>query len=105
MLEVWDLWFPDAGATGIAFARSRVDDQRPKTGCWSMPPTHPRGRRARPGRQADRPRPGAGTRPIRADELPGPPERQHPAGDGWPTLEDLGRLVILPGGEAGILQA
>jgi hypothetical protein len=27
MLEVWDLWFPDAGATGIAFARSRVDDQ------------------------------------------------------------------------------
>ena len=27
MLEVWDLWFPDAGATGICFARSRVDDQ------------------------------------------------------------------------------
>jgi hypothetical protein len=27
MLESWDLWFPDAGATGIAFARSRVDDQ------------------------------------------------------------------------------
>ena len=27
MLEVWDLWFPDAGATGLSFARSRVDDQ------------------------------------------------------------------------------
>ena len=27
MLESWDLWFPDAGATGISFARSRVDDQ------------------------------------------------------------------------------
>lgn len=25
--------------------------------------------------------------------------------DGWPTDADLGRLVILPGGEAGILQA
>ena len=27
MLESWDLWFPDAGATGVSFARSRVDDQ------------------------------------------------------------------------------
>jgi len=27
MLESWDRWFPDAGATGIAFARSRVEDQ------------------------------------------------------------------------------
>jgi hypothetical protein len=25
--------------------------------------------------------------------------------DGWPTPDDLGRLVILPGGEAGILKA
>jgi hypothetical protein len=25
--------------------------------------------------------------------------------DGWPTQDDLGRLVILPGGEAGILKA
>jgi hypothetical protein len=25
--------------------------------------------------------------------------------DGWPTDEDLGRLVIVPGGEAGILRA
>ena len=25
--------------------------------------------------------------------------------DGWPGQEDLGRLVILPGGEAGILKA
>jgi hypothetical protein len=24
--------------------------------------------------------------------------------DGWPTLDDLGRLMILPGGEAGILK-
>jgi hypothetical protein len=25
--------------------------------------------------------------------------------DGWPSQQDLGRLVILPGGEAGILTA
>jgi hypothetical protein len=24
MSEIWDLWFPDAGATGVSFARSRV---------------------------------------------------------------------------------
>ena len=27
MLEVWDLWLPDVGATGVSFARSQVDDQ------------------------------------------------------------------------------
>ena len=27
MLESWDLWFPDAGATGIAFSRSRLEGQ------------------------------------------------------------------------------
>ena len=25
--------------------------------------------------------------------------------DGWPTPADIGRVVILPGGEAGILKA
>jgi hypothetical protein len=24
MNELWDLWFPNAGATGLSFARSRV---------------------------------------------------------------------------------
>ena len=24
MIEVWDLWFPNAGATGLSFARCRV---------------------------------------------------------------------------------
>jgi hypothetical protein len=27
MLEIWDLWMPSVGATGLSFARSRVDDQ------------------------------------------------------------------------------
>ena len=25
MLEIWDLWMPSAGATGLSFARSRVE--------------------------------------------------------------------------------
>jgi hypothetical protein len=24
MVEIWDLWFPNAGATGLSFARCRV---------------------------------------------------------------------------------
>jgi hypothetical protein len=24
MVEIWDLWFPNAGATGLPFARCRV---------------------------------------------------------------------------------
>src|ERR671918_2488173 len=24
-METWDLWFPDSGATGLAFARGRLD--------------------------------------------------------------------------------
>jgi hypothetical protein len=24
-LQIWDLWYPQAGATGIAFARGRLD--------------------------------------------------------------------------------
>ena len=26
MLEIWDLWIPSVGATGLSYARSRVDD-------------------------------------------------------------------------------
>lgn len=25
MIEIWDLWYSKAGATGLSFARSRID--------------------------------------------------------------------------------
>jgi hypothetical protein len=27
-LQIWDLWFPQAGATGVSFARGRLDATR-----------------------------------------------------------------------------
>jgi hypothetical protein len=105
MLEVWDLWFPDAGAAGISFARSRVDDQA----AGNRLLVH-----AAPSQLAVTVRAEDGTMLAEGRDLergqPGPMSFLVRQGDtirledGWPTLEDLGRLVILPGGEAGILK-
>ena len=106
MLEVWDLWFPDAGATGIAFARSRVDDQAAgnRLLVHAAPPklevaVHDEdGKLLARGQGLERGQPGPTSYLVRQDDT-------ILLEDAWPTLEDLGRLVILPGGEAGILKA
>jgi hypothetical protein len=98
MLEVWDLCFPDAGATGISFARSRVDDQAAgnRLLVHAAPPTlevtvrDQDGTLLAHGQGLERGQPGPMSYLV----------RQHDTillEDGWPTLEDLGRLVILPG--------
>jgi hypothetical protein len=105
-LEQWDLWFPAVGATGLSFARSEVDAEAA-------------GRRvlvhAAPPKLAVTVRDQAGS--VRAEGQglergePGPMSFLVRDGDrirledGWPGQDDLGRLVILPGGEAGILKA
>jgi hypothetical protein len=106
VLEIWDLWMPPAGATGLSFARSRVeaDAAGDRLLVHAAPPelaVTVRGedgtvvaeglhlKRGEPGPMSFLVRQG---RTIRLE-------------DGWPSQEDLGRLVILPGGEAGILMA
>jgi hypothetical protein len=106
MLEVWDLWFPDAGATGISFARSRVDDQA--AGDRLLVHAAPAkldvvvrdqdGRLIAQGSGLERGQSGPMSYLVRRDDT-------IVLEDGWPTPHDLGRLVILPGGEAGILKA
>ena len=106
MIEVWDLWYPDAGATGVSFARSRVD--REAAGDRLL--VH-----AAPPHLEVTVRSGDGDVLATGEKL----ERQEEGPmsylvrrgqrivleDGWPTeADDLGRLVLLPGGEAGILQ-
>jgi len=106
MLEVWDLWFPEAGATGIAFARSRVDGQAAgnRLLVHAAPPTlevavrDQEGKLLAHGRDLERGQPGPMSYLVRQDDT-------ILLEDGWPTQQDLGRLVILPGGEAGILKA
>ena len=106
MLEVWDLWFPDAGATGIAFARSRVDDQAAgnRLLVHAAPPKldvavrDQDGKLIAQGSGLERGQSGPMSYLVRQGEAIS-------LEDGWPSQDDLGRLVILPGGEAGVLKA
>ena len=100
--QIWDLWYPDAAAQGLPFARGRLDatdivlvDAAPETlesrygatmaACWT-------GKGLR--RLAQRPM----ARLTR-------PRRWHRARGSLARGRDLGRPVILPGGEVGILLA
>jgi hypothetical protein len=105
MDEIWDLWFPSAGATGLSFARTVVDASAAgdRLLVHAAPPELDVEVRA----AADGRLPAAGRGLQRQQE--GPMSFLVRDGDritledGWPSAEDLGRLVLLPGGEAGVL--
>jgi hypothetical protein len=99
--ETWDLWYPGAGATGIPFARGRLDRAEvmwvhaaPRkldvtVRAWDGT-VRARGEVSREG----------GYLPMtRLEIVDGEVRRE----DRWPTQDDLGALVILPGGEVGTL--
>ncbi len=103
--ETWDLWYPGAGATGLSFGRSVVagevaGDVVIVHACAQELDVEVRN--ATDGRLL-----AAGYRLART--APGPMTFLHRSGgrielhDRWPTPEDIGRLVLLPGGEAGLL--
>lgn len=104
MDETWDLWYPDAGATGISFCRSRVDADAagdrvlvhaaPRS--ISVTVTGQDGRILAEGNGLERTDEGPMSYLIRAGD-------RITIEDVWPTDDDLGRLVLLPGGEAGKL--
>jgi hypothetical protein len=104
MLETWDLWFPQAGATGLPFARSRVNARDAAGGVLvhAAPPVLTVTVRAEDGTIVAEGR-------DMTHRAEGPIGRLLRDGstirleDHWPDDDDLGRVVILPGGEAGIL--
>jgi hypothetical protein len=106
MVEIWDLWFPNAGATGLSFARCRVgaDAAADRVLVHAAPRQldvtvrDEQGAVLAEGRGLKRQAPGPMSMLTRHD---GTIELE----DHWPDQDDLGRLVILPGGEAGILTA
>jgi len=106
MLEYWDLWFPGVGATGLSFARSKVDAGAAgdRVLVHAAPPKlavtvrDEAGRVVAEGTGLERGQPGPMSFLVRDGH-------RIRLEDGWPTQDDLGRLVILPGGEAGILKA
>jgi hypothetical protein len=106
MLEYWDLWLQPAGATGLSFARSRVDseDAGERVLVHAAPPRldvtvrDERGAVIAEGKGLERGAAGPMSYLVRE----GGKIRLE---DGWPDQDDLGRVVILPGGEAGILRS
>ena len=103
-VQTWELWYPEAGNTGLPFARARLD---PTEVLWvhAAPPTL-----AVTVRQADE-RPVARGEPLRRVGQRYPMTKLVRRGeqvereDRWPTEADLDALVILPGGEVGRLIA
>jgi hypothetical protein len=105
-LETWDLWFPGPGASGLPFARARVNakDASDRILVHAAPQKLQVTVRAQSGEVVAK---GEGLE----RHQPGPMSYLVRHGstitleDGWPTQQDIGRLVLLPGGEAGILKA
>ncbi len=103
-VHTWELWYPSAGATGLPIARARID---PAEVVWAH---------ALPRRVSVTVRQGddqviargealsrsGGYLPMTRLALEGDAVKRE---DRWPTEADLGTVVILPGGEAGILTA
>lgn len=101
-MQTWELWFPDAGATGLAFARGRVD---PAKVMWVHAAPQVLDVVVRDGHETVVAR---GKR-LELDGERLPLTRLSLRGksivreDRWPADDDLGSLVILPGGEVGTL--
>jgi hypothetical protein len=101
-LQIWDLWIADVGATGISFARGRLD-------ATDVMIVH-----AAPEKLNVEVRNSEGTVIARGEDLSrtsnSPMARLRRQGDKivredfWPTETDYGTLVIVAGGEVGTLQ-
>jgi hypothetical protein len=102
-VQTWELWYPEAAATGLPFARARID---PTDVLWvhAAPPSLAVTVRAGDDRVIAR------GEPLKRAGEQYPMTRLSKNGDQvsredrWPTADDLGALVILPGGEAGVLE-
>lgn len=103
-LQTWEIWYPGAAANGLQHARARID---PTDVVW----VH-----AVPRKVAVTVRQGDDRVVARGEALQRagrylPMTRLALDGetigreDRWPTEADLGAIVILPGGEAGVLTA
>ncbi|MBM4408154.1 MAG: hypothetical protein FJ038_06055 [Chloroflexi bacterium] len=101
-VQTWELWYPEAGASGLEFAHGRIDPTRV---LWvhAAPPVLAVTIREGDDRVTARGEPlrhvGAQL-PLTRLELVGESVVRE---DRWPTDSDLGSLVILPGGEVGTL--
>jgi hypothetical protein len=101
VLQIWDLWFPEAAATGLPFARGRLD---PTDVMWVHAAPETLSVVVREGdhivARGDRlTRAGKRFPMTRLTREEAEIHRE----DRWPADADIGSLVILPGGEVGTL--
>lgn len=101
----WEMWYPDAGMTGLLFARAQI-------AATDVVWTH-----AAPERVSVTVREGNEKIVARGHDLRRTTEKRLPMtrftlrngeiarDDRWPGPDDLGAVVILPGGEAAILKS
>ena len=100
-LQIWDLWYSKAAATGLPFARGRLDETEILL-VHAPPPVltvevrSERGERLAYAQDLEQ----TADRPMARLSLEGD---QITREDLWPIEEDIGRLVIFPGGEVGKL--
>jgi hypothetical protein len=101
-IEIWDLWYPKAGATGLSFARGRIAAGAAIMLVHAAPEVLTVTVRGEEGRAV-----AEGKDLTMTDDTPitrlvrrgAQIERR----DIWPSDEEIGQLVILPGGEVGTL--
>ena len=102
-MQTWDLWYPKAASTGLAFARGQLDDTdvllvHASPEYVTVEVRDDNGQRIAFGADLQRTQ----QTPIaRLTRRGASIERE----DIWPSPDDVGRPVILPGGEVGILKA
>lgn len=100
--HTWELWYPRAGATGLEFARARI---APAEVLWVHAAPEVLAVTVRQGDD----RVVARGEPLERTGDALPMTRLALDGDSvvredrWPGQDDLGALVILPGGEVGTL--
>ena len=103
-VHTWEIWYPGAAATGLPIARARI---AATDVVWvhSVPRKLAVTVRQGDDRVLARGEPlerEGGYLPMTRLALDGDTVRRQ---DRWPTDADLGAIVILPGGEAGVLTA
>jgi len=102
-LEFWEVWDPRAAATGVLIARGHMDPTNsvilhsaPDVATVEVSDSH--GARLAYGADLDRTQQSPMCR-LRREGASITRE------DIWPQEEDLGSVVLLPGGEAGVLKS
>jgi hypothetical protein len=101
-IETWDLWYPNAGATGIPFARGRIGKSseimlvHAASPMLSVIVRNGKGQPVAEGMNLAATDDTPMTRLTRRGERV---ERE----DIWPGEPDIGQLVLLVGGEVGTL--